>query len=310
MKNSVIKHKKNVQMNRVSRGWNIGFHVILGVFAAVIIAPMLLLVIVSFSSSASIDEVGYSFWPSEWSLQGYQSVIQLGDVLIDSYKMTIVYSVSGTVLSLCVMMLYAYVISQKDFWLERALTWILFFTMLFSGGLIPSYIMNVRYYHLKDTFWVLLLPTLVNASWIIILRTFIRTTIPGALFESAKIDGAGHLTIFTKIVIPLSKAGMGTIGLFCFVAKWNEWFNAMVYIENPKLVPLQTMLTKLQRDVDFLKNNAELADTPDGMEMIKNMPGTNLRMAVTVLAVIPIIFAYPFFQRYFVSGLTVGSIKE
>ncbi len=301
---------KKKQMNRVSKGWNAIFVLILGLCAVVAVAPVILLVIVSFSSADSINEVGYNFVPIEWSLEGYMYAFKTGDSLLRSYLVTIEYSTLGTVLSLFVMMMYAYVISRKKFWLERGLTWFLFFTMLFSGGLVPSYILNVRYYHLKDTFWILLLPGLVNASWVIILRTFIKTSIPEALFDSASIDGAGHFTIFFKMVVPLSKAGLGTIGLFSFVAKWNDWFNGMLYIENPDLVPLQTLLTKLQKNADFVKNNAEIASTPDGLAFVKSLPGTNLRMACTVLAIIPILFAYPFFQRYFVTGLTVGSIKE
>lgn len=305
-----MKKKAENHMNRISSGWNRFFTVILAIVALLAVIPVALMVIVSFSSTESIKEVGYNFIPAEWSLEGYFYAMKMGDQLLNSYIVTIVYSVAGTVLSLFVMSMFAYVISQKKFWLERKLTWFLFFTMLFSGGLVPSYILNVRYYHLDDTFWVLLLPTLVNASWVIILRTFIRTTIPEALIDSAKIDGAGHFTIFFRIVLPLSKAGLGTIGLFSFVAKWNDWFSGMLYIENPKLVPLQTLLTKLQKNVEFLKTNSEISSTPDGLTLLKSIPGTNLRMACTVLAVVPVLFAYPFFQRYFVTGLTVGSIKE
>ena len=305
MKKEIPKH-----MNRISLKWNRIFTLILAIAALAVLIPVLLMVIVSFSSTESINEVGYNFFPAEWSLEGYYYALRMGDQLLNSYIVTIVYSVVGTVLSLLIMSMYAYVICQKKFWLERKLTWFLFFTMLFSGGLVPSYILNVRYYHLYDTFWVLLLPTLVNASWVIILRTFIKTTIPDALIESARIDGAGHFTIFFKIVMPLSKAGLGTIGLFSFVAKWNDWFNGMLYIENPKLVPLQTLLTKLQKNVEFLKTNSDIASTPDGLTLLKSLPSTNLRMACVVLAIIPVLFAYPFFQRYFVTGLTVGSIKE
>ncbi len=174
----------------------------------------------------------------------------------------------------------------------------------------PSYILNVRYYHLRDTFWILLIPGLLSAYWVIILRTFIKSSIPEALFDSARIDGAGHFTIFFRIVCPLFKAGLGTIGLFSFVARWNDWFMGMLYIDNNKLVPLQTLLTKLQNNVDYLKSNSAVVSTPEGLAMLKSLPGTNLRMACTVLAVVPVLFAYPFFQRYFVQGLTVGSIKE
>jgi putative aldouronate transport system permease protein len=208
------------------------------------------------------------------------------------------------------MLMYAYVTALRDFPLRKQLTWFLFFTMLFSGGLVPSYILNVRYYGLRDTFWILVLPGLVSANMVIILRTFIRTSIPESLLEAAKIDGAGHFRTFFEIVLPLSKAGVATVGLFTFVAKWNDWFTGMLYIENAKLVPLQTLLTKLQNSVDFLKNNSQMAGTADGMAMLRSLPGTNLRMACTVVAIAPLLIAYPFFQRYFVKGMTIGSIKE
>lgn len=297
-------------LNKLSRGWNAVFMVILFIFALMVLLPMALIIIVSFSSAESIQEVGFNFVPLEWSLEGYIYTFKMGDQLIYSYLVTIAYSVIGTVLGLFIMSMYAYVICQKKFWLERGLTWFLFFTMLFGGGLVPSYILNVRYYHINDTFWILLVAGLVNAYWVIILRTFIKTSIPEALFDSARIDGAGHFTIFFRIVCPLMKAGLGTIGLFSFVARWNDWFTGMLYIENNKLVPLQTLLVKLQKNVDYMKHNASIASTPDGAKMLSNIPGTNLRMACTMLAIVPLLFAYPFFQRYFVNGLTVGSIKE
>lgn len=303
-----MKNKK--QLNRINWKWNLVFCALLGIFALVIVLPVLLIVIVSFSSTDSINQVGYSFFPVEWSLDGYYYTFKLGSQLVYSYLVTIANSVIGTALGLAIMAMYAYVISQKRFWLSRGLTWFLFFTMLFGGGLVPSYILNVRYYHLRDTFWILLIGGLLNAYWVIILRTFIKTSIPEALLDSARIDGAGHFTIFFRIVCPLFKAGLGTIGLFSFVSRWNNWFTGMLYIDNNKLVPLQTLLTKLQNNADYLKANSDIAGTPGGLEMLKSLPGTNLRMACTVLAVVPILFAYPFFQRYFVQGLTVGSIKE
>ena len=155
------------------------------------VTPVILIVIVSFSSTSSINEVGYNFFPVEWSMEGYYYTFKMGSQLVYSYLVTIVNSALGTALGLIVMSMYAYVICQKRFWLERGLTWFLFFTMLFGGGLVPSYILNVRYYHLKDTFWILLLAGILNAYWVIILRTFIKTSIPEALFDSARIDGAG-----------------------------------------------------------------------------------------------------------------------
>ena len=305
-----MNRKKKKKLNVLSTGWNVVFLVILTLVALTMLLPMVLVIIISFSSTESIRQVGYSFLPKECSLQGWDYLLRMGDQLLYSYEVTIAYSVLGTVLSLFVMMMCAYVISRSDFWLRKQLTWFIFFTMLFGGGLVPSYILNVNYYHLKDSFWILILPGLVGAYNIIILRTFIKTTIPEGLFDAARIDGAGHFTIFFKIVIPLSKAGIATVGLFTFVGKWNDWFTGMLYVNNSRLVPLQTLLVRLQNNVDIIKNNATITNSPDGVRLLKNMPSTNLRMACTVAAVLPLLFAYPFFQRYFVNGLTVGSIKE
>lgn len=302
--------KKKKQLNQISWTWNLAFIFILGIVALLTVLPLLLIVIISFSSTNSISQVGYNFFPVEWSFEGYYYTFKMGSQLVYSYLVTIAHSVLGTALGLLIMAMYAYVICQKRFWLGRRLTWFLFFTMLFGGGLVPSYILNVRYYHLRDTFWILLIPGLISAYYVIILRTFIKSSIPEALFDSARIDGAGHFTIFFRIVCPLFKVGLGTIGLFSFVGKWNDWFTGMLYIDNNKLVPLQTLLTKMQNNVDYLKSNSSVAATPEGLAMLKSLPGTNLRMACTVLAIVPILFAYPFFQRYFVQGITMGSIKE
>lgn len=205
--------------------------------------------------------------------------------------------------------LYAYVLAQPDFPWKRFYTFILFFTMLFGGGLVPSYIINTRYLHLYDTFWIFILPGMVGGYNCIILRTFIQSTIPYELFDSAKIDGANHFTIYARIVMPLFKAGLATIGLFCVVGKWNDWFTGMLYIENPKLIPLQTMLTKIQNNLEFIKQNSEMRSSPQGQQMLKDLPSESTRMAILIISTIPILFAYPFFQRYFVKGITIGSIK-
>jgi len=274
-----------------------------------VVLPLLLVVIISFSSAESIALHGYTFLPSEFSLAAYKNLMKTGTQIKNSYIITIFYTITGTVLSLAVMSMFAYVLAQKRFPARKGLTFYAFFTMLFSGGLVPSYILNVRYLHLDDTIWIFILPSLVSAYYVIILRTFIQTTIPDTLFEAAIIDGANDFTIFCKIVLPLFKAGLATIGLFNVVNRWNDWFTGMLYIENPKLIPLQTMLQKIQRNIEFIKQNAEFADTAMGLELLRSMPTESTRMAITIIAVVPILFAYPFFQRYFIKGLTIGSIK-
>lgn len=295
------------RLNQIKPVWNWIFSILLAGTSLLIVIPLVLVIVISFSSLDSISLNGYSFFPSSWSLDAYRSLSKTGTQLVNSYTITIIYTAVGTFLSLLVMSMFAFVISQKGFTWRKKYTYFLFFTMLFSGGLVPSYIVNVRYLHMYDTFWVMVIPGLVSSFHVIILRTFINTSIPDTIFEAAKIDGANDFRIYWQIVLPLFKAGLATIALFNVVSRWNEWFAGMLYIENPKLVPLQTMLQKIQRNIDFIKNNADA--TGEEREMLKNMPAESTRMAITIISTAPILFAYPFFQRYFITGLTIGSVK-
>ncbi len=297
------------RFNRITPGWNVAFSILLGIVSLLFIIPMLLVVIISFSSSESIAARGYTLFPANFSLEGYRQLVRMGSQLIDSYVISIVITVLGTLMSLAVSTMYSYVLTQKRFNCHKFYTWILCFTMLFGGGLIPSYILNTRYLNLDDTIWIFLLPSLAGAYNIIMLRTFLTSTIPESLFEAARIDGAGHFTVFLRIVLPLFKAGIATIALFNVVGRWNEWFTATLYITNPKLVPVQTLLYRIQNNLDFMKKNSTIAGTPDGLALLKNLPAESMRMCCTIIVVLPVMAAYPFFQRYFVSGLTVGSIK-
>lgn len=301
---------KDHHFNQIKTGWNVLFSIILCLISLLMLIPLILVVIVSFSSEGSIALKGFSFFPTEWTLEGYLYLAKMGDQILASYKITIIITLVGTLMSLFVMTMYAYVLAQKNFVFRKFFMWILFFTMLFSGGLVPSYIMNVRYLHINDSIWIFLLPSLVSVYNVIILRTFILTTIPDTLFEAARIDGAGHFRIYVSIVLPLFKAGIATIALFNVVSRWNDWFTGMLYIKKASLIPLQTMLKNIQDNIDFLKQNAQIAGTPDGIAFLNSLPDQNLRMACTIIVIIPILCAYPFFQRYFVQGLTMGSVKE
>lgn len=296
--------------NQIKTGWNVVFSIILCLISLLMLIPLVLIVVVSFSSEASIALNGFSFFPTEWTLVGYKYLAKMGDQILISYRITIIITILGTLMSLFVMTMYAYVLAQKNFVFRKFFMWILFFMMLFSGGLVPSYIMNVRYLHINDSIWIFLLPSLVSVYNVIILRTFILTTIPDTLFEAARIDGAGHFRVYVSIVLPLFKAGIATIALFNVVSRWNDWFTGMLYIKKASLIPLQTMLKNIQDNIDFLKQNAEVAGTPDGIAFLNSLPDQNLRMACTIIVIVPILCAYPFFQRYFVQGLTMGSVKE
>ncbi len=297
------------RINRVKPLTNVFFSTFMVVAAVLTVLPVLLVFTVSIASNRSLTDVGFSYFPTEVSFTAYESLFKTGSQLVDSYLITIFITVVHTFFSLTVMSMMAFVLAQKDFSGAKFYTGVFFVTMLFSGGLVPSYIINTRYLGLYNTIWILLLPGLTSAFNIFILRTFINSTIPTALFDAAKIDGAGYFTMYFRIVLPLFKAGLATIGLFCVVGKWNEWFTAMLYIENPKLVPLQTMLTRIQQRIDFIKQNSNYANTPEGQQMLKNMPTEQTRMAIVVLSTLPILFAYPFFQRFFINGLTIGSVK-
>lgn len=299
------------KLTRISAGSNILLLIILIAIAVVVIVPMALVVIVSFSTPESISMNGYTFSPSGWTASAYEMLLGkgLGTQIMRSYVLTIAQALVGTVLSVFVMSLYAYVLAQKTFPARKFYTIILFITMLFSGGLVPSYIVNTRYLHLYDSFWIFIFPGLVAAYNIIILRTFINTTIPDAMFDAARIDGANEFMIYARIVLPLFKAGLAVVALWTIVGKWNDWFTATLYIENPNLVPLQTMLTRIQKNLDFIKNNSALRSSPSGQQLLKSLPGESTRMAIVIVSIVPIMFAYPFFQRYFVQGITVGSVK-
>ena len=266
-KNSTIS-----KFNQISRGWDAFFLTILMLISLLMLVPLALVIVVSFSSETSIALKGYTLAPVEWSLQGYEYLLKIGDQVLASYRITIIHTVLGTVMSLFVMTMYSYVIAQRNFVHRKFFTWFLFFTMLFSGGLVPHYIMNVRYLHIDDSLWIFLLPSLVSVYNVIILRTFITSTIPDTLFEAARIDGANHFRIYFSIVLPLFKAGIATIALFNVVGRWNDWFTGMLYIKNPNLVPIQTMLKNIQDNIEFLKQNAEIAGTPDGLQLLNSCP--------------------------------------
>lgn len=298
------------KLTRLSSGWNIVFVVLLLVVAAVTVLPMILVILISFTSKASITNYGYSFFPHGWSLDGYTQLFKTGTQLLHSYIISIEYTFIGTATSLVLMSMSAYVVSQRRFKFHSFLKWMMFITMLFSGGLIPSYIINTQFLHLNDTFWIYILPGMVGSWGIIVLWTFQRSVVPESLIEAARMDGAGHVRIWLTIVTPLMKAALATIALQGFVGRWNDWFTSVLYITKPNLVPLQTLLYKLEVSITFLKENASIASTPEGLQILKNLPTESLRMACTVMVVLPILFAYPFFQRYFVRGMVMGSLKE
>ena len=232
-------------------------------------------------------------------------MLQSGGALAQSYMVTIVVTILGTIINVSMVSSYAYAISRKGFKYRRQFTFLVFFTMLFGGGMVPSYIVMTQVLGLKNTIWALILPLAFNSFNIIVMRTFFQKSVPDSIIESARIDGASEFRIFTKIVIPLAIPGIATIALFSTLAYWNDWFNAMLYIDYQNLVPLQHMLMKIEKNMEFIRQNAMLSG-----EVMSALPQESVRMAMVVVSTLPIACTYPFFQKYFISGLTIGGVKE
>ena len=272
------------------------------------ILPFVLIVSASFTDEQSLLAEGYKLIPSQFSAEAYQYVFRNPQQLIDSYKITIIYSLTATFLGVIVMSMLAYPLSKPNYKYKKIVSFFIFFTMLFSGGLIPTYIWLTRYLHLGDTIWVYILPNLVNAFHVIVIRTFFQG-LPQSLTEAAKIDGASELQTFFKIVLPLSKPVIATISLLTLLTRWNDWNTALIYIKSTNLYSLQYLLQKILREVEFVKNMAE--STPvAGIDMdVTTLPSKTIRFAMCMVAAGPMLVVFPFFQKYFAKGLTVGAVK-
>ena len=274
----------------------------------IIILPFVLIISASFSDEQTLLSEGYKLIPSVFSTEAYKYVFRNPQQLLDSYKVTIIYSIVATVLGVVVMAMLAYPLSRPNYKYKKIATFFIFFTMLFSGGLIPTYIWITRYLHLGDTIWVYILPCLVNAFHVIVIRSFFQG-LPQALMESAKIDGASELQTFFKIVMPLSKPVIATISLLTLLSRWNDWNTALIYIKSSNLYSLQYLLQKILREAEFVKNMADSSPVA-GMDLdLSNLPSVTIRFAMCMVAAGPMLIIFPFFQKYFAKGLTVGAVK-
>ncbi|HEX3044830.1 MAG TPA: carbohydrate ABC transporter permease [Bacillota bacterium] len=296
------------KLNSVSSGWNILLNLILLGYALFCIMPLILLIMASLTEEKTLAINGYSFIPAKFTAYAYDYIFKNTPQVITAYGITIFVTVVGTILSILVMSLYAYPISRKDFKYKNFFSFFMIFTMIFNGGLVSTYLIGVHVLHFKDNLFGLIFPFLMNAFWVIILRTFYQTNVPDSLLESAKIDGAGDFTTFFQIVFPLALPGIATIALFAMLQYWNDWFLATLYINSPNLAPLPYMLYQLQTSMQYLLQNSSNIGTR-AADVLATMPMESARMAMVVIGVGPIIFTFPFFQKYFVKGLTVGAIK-
>lgn len=297
------------RFNRVSKKSNLLLSILFIILGVICVLPVILVFMISISSEQTIAQHGYQFWPKEFALNAYEYLWKGRASILTSLKISVLVTIGGTVLGLILNTTMAYALSRKTFKFRGFFTWVIFIPMLFSGGMISFYIVVANMLGLKDNILVLMLPMAVSSFYIIILRTFFTTTVPDSLVESAKIDGASQLRIFTTIVFPISLPAIATVGLFLTFSYWNDWYNALLFIDNAKLVPLQAMLNRIEQDIQFLNQNVGLIGA-SAADVIAKLPTESVKMAIVMLVVLPIACSYPFFQKYFITGLTVGAVKE
>ncbi len=297
------------RINRVKPATNVVFSLIFIILALTCIIPAVFIIIISFSSMDSINSIGYSFWPKSWSIDAYKYLWNNRVMIGRSFLVSVFVTVSGTVIGLFLTAAMGYALSRNTYKLKGLYTIIVFIPMVFGGGLVSTYNVYSSVLNIKDTLWVLILPLAVSSFNVIICKTFFRTTIPQSILESAEIDGASQMRTYFTIVIPISKPLLATIGILLSFSYWNDWFLSLMYISNSKLYSMQAVLMNVEKNIEFLAQNADTMGASIAA-YATNMPKEPMRMAMAVLIVTPIACVYPFFQQYFVSGLTIGSVKE
>ncbi len=301
--------QKNHRLNSVSTGTEALMNIVLAVFSLCCIIPFIFVVIISFSSEESIRTIGYSFWPMAWSTDTYAYAFEKLPQIWRSFFNSVLITGIGTVLSTLICVLYSYALYRPDFKYRNFFNFFSFFVMLFGGGLVPTYIISKQVLGLSENYAALIVPLLVSPFNIIVMRTFFKSSVPLELIEAATIDGSGEYSTLFRIVLPIAKPGIATIALLNALAYWNDWFQSLLYIrQNKVLQPLQALLMELQNNVEYLNRMIGQMGTAAIMEA-QRAPNQTLRMALVVMIVVPIACAYPFFQRYIVAGLTIGSVK-
>lgn len=301
--------KNNKRLNQISFQAEALIHIIIGLFSLACIIPFIFVIIISFSAESSIREIGYAFWPNAWSLDAFRFAFKKLPQIWRSYFNSVYITVLGTFLSTLMCAMYSYCLYRPDFKLRGFFNFLSFFTMIFGGGLVPTYIVCTQILGLTENYAALIVPLLVNPFNIIIMRTFFMSSVPMDLIEAATIDGSGEYSTLFRIVAPIAKPGVATVALLNALAFWNEWYLSLLYIKREKILqPLQALLMELQNNVQYLNQMAGQLGAA-AIEEATKTPSQSLRMVLVVLIVVPIACAYPFFQRYIVAGLTVGSVK-
>ena len=302
-----VYHDGFSRFNRIKPVTNAVFSLIFIALAIMTFLPVVFVFIISISSEASIAQNGYSFFPAELSIESYKYLWQSKDYIGRAFFNSIGITLVGTMIGLCLTSTLGYVLSRPNYYMKGVYTWLLIIPMLFSGGLVARYMVNTQIYHLKNTYWAMILPGACSTFYVVVMRTFFQTTVPDSIIESGKIDGASQLRIFTQLVLPISLPVIATIGLFLTFNYWNAWYGAMLYVDSNHrdLYPLQYVLISIEKNISFMARNEDFFRE----DSMRNLPSETMRMAIVMVVVIPIACSYPFFQRYFVGGLTIGAVK-
>lgn len=275
------------------------------IIALFCVVPIFYILAASLSDEIALSREGYSLLPRGFSLEAYKYVLESPKAILNAYGVTILVTIGGTVVSLMITAMFAYVIARKDFKLSRVFSFMVFFSMLFNGGLVPTYIMMTKYYNMKDMIFALIIPYIIMPWHVFLMKGFL-SDIPTSLIEAAKIDGAGEVKTFFKIILPISKPAMATVGLFIAFTYWNDWYQSMLYIDKASLNSLQFYLYRIMNNIQYLSSSMMSGNISIDMS---NMPSETARMALCILAAGPMLVIFPFFQKYFVKGLTVGAVK-
>ena len=295
------------RLNQIKPVTNALFNVMFVILSIICVFPFIFVLMISVSSEESIRNIGYALIPQSFSSAAYEFLWNERDMILQSLFVSIEVTVIGTVLGVVLTTTMGYVLSRPQFKLRGFLQWVVFIPMIFTGGMVANYVVTSNILHLNDTLWCLVLPLAVSSWNVTISKTFFRQTIPDSIIESAKIDGASQLTIFARIVVPISKPVFATVDLFLTFGYWNDWLQASLYISKDSLRGLQPLLNQIMGQLQYLANNPTAGLS---LQQYKaSMPSESVRMAIATIIVIPIACAYPFFQKYFISGLTVGAVK-
>ena len=292
-------------MSRGQRIYQIVIHIILMIVSLSMILPLVLLFMCSITDENTLIVNGYSFIPARFSISAYSYILQNDATIFRAYGITILVTLIGTLGSLILTTMLAFPLSLKELPGRKILMFIVFFTMLFSGGLVPSYIMWTTWFHIKNTIWAYVFPNfLLGAYNVILVRSYLQTSIPYDLYEASKIDGASYAKIYFKLVLPLGKPIYVTVGLFTALNYWNDWTNGLYYISDRKMLSIQALLNIMIQDIQALAANS----TVDSGTLLK-LPQVSIRMAIAFVAILPILIIYPFLQKYFADGIMLGAVK-